>query len=92
MATARKTIVGTTWTAITTAGQSGSVFQLAGSQVVIDHSTTGSATCSIDKSYPLNILHSPTDIFKIEADDSYDIFYAICPSETAVSSVIVDAV
>ena len=81
MATARKTIVGTTWTAITTAGQSGSVFQLA-----------GSATCSIDKSYPLNILHSPTDIFKIEADDSSDIFYAICPSEAAVSSIIVDAV
>ena len=91
MASASVVITGDSWTAITTANQSGFVIQRAGgTQVFVDHSTTGASGCAITKAIPLTFYESPEDKLTITADGASDVFYARCVSAQGSASLIVD--
>ena len=96
MATARYDINGSAWTAISSAGQSGTAFLLSPSStlVVIDHSTSGSSACAISKGIPIFPYcdHHPDASLKLTKDSESDIFYARCVSVDAVASLIVDVI
>lgn len=90
MATSAKSLTDA-WAAITTAGQSGTIWLAAkpdSGRVLIDHSTTGTGALSASKSY--TVPDSKDKITAINADDSSDIYYAKCQDTGATAVLVVD--
>jgi hypothetical protein len=77
MATTNYTLSLSTWTAISTAGQSGTCFVQTGELIAVDHSTTGSGACAVTKAVKLYGPNGGSNILAITADGTSDIFYAI---------------
>lgn len=94
------TITGSAWTAITTAGQSGSCWLDAeddGAKGQVDvrlfHSDAGEpAAAKVTEGYPVRRPVGNRDQVSITADNVSDIFYARCFSADAEAILTVDVV
>lgn len=80
------------WTAITAAGQSGTVWMgqnPSSGRVVIAHSDGGIGTLDKDISYQIPNINNDesTDIVPISADNASDVFYAFSTLEVAKLNV-----
>jgi len=94
MATKTVNIDGLTWTAITTAGQSGTCWLnsnvIGNGCVVIDHSVISNALCDFSKSYPL--YRDSGVLFSFTADSIADVYYARCVEPEASVTLTVDTI
>ena len=91
MANTNYTLNKSTWTAITTAGQSGRVFLQTGGACAIDHSTTGGSDCTVAKAYKLYLGNNGSNVLPITKDGTSDIFYAIALSTSNPDTVVLTA-
>jgi len=94
MATKTVEINSSTWTAITTAGQSGTCWLdtnvTGGGCVLINHSTVSGTSCECTKAYPLYREYGA--IFSFTADTIYDVYYAKCNGLDASVILTVDCI
>lgn len=86
-------IDGDTWTAITSAGESGQCWIQKNpdiGQVVINHSTSGSGSLDVNDSYFMP--DNKSELVPIPADDNSDIFYARCLRSGQEATIISDVI
>jgi len=91
MATIKKDITDE-WTALTTAGKSGTFWwkTYSSGNLVIDHSTTGTGGLNTNKGYyPSKHNNVP---LALTADNASDIFYAKCIETDDTAEIIMDIV
>ena len=93
MATSAININGTTWTAITAAGESGSCWlnNVSDKPVFVDHSKVAlGADCDFIKSRRVYFADDNGAHLSITADDTGDVWYAKCPVPSDTSVLVVD--
>ena len=95
MAISAKSLIGSTWTAITTAGQSGTCWlgesKTSRGGVVLFHSTTGvPPDAKLEDGYKMP--NDRNNIVPITADSGTDVFYARCQNPDESATLIVDVV
>lgn len=88
------------WTRITAAGESGTCWKKAGSQVVIDHTdqetddtlplSNENVTVGKSKRVPLDM--DSDDVLGIPADNVSDIYYALAVNEDSSNLLAVDVI
>lgn len=91
--TTQKNEISDEWTAITSAGESGTCWMKKFTEygpMAIDHSDSGTGSLDLEKSYyPKD---SKTNIIDLTADSAGDIFYAKCLHAGATAEIVVDVV
>lgn len=94
MAITKYTITGATWTAISSAGESGTCWLNGlingGGKVVVNHSDAGTGGLDLTASYPVGDPSKNEDAVQLIADGTGDIFYARCTDPLASANLISD--
>lgn len=100
MASSIITLSNEEWTRITAAGESGTCWKKAGSQVVIDHTDQetedtlplSNLNVMVEKSKRVPLDMDSDDVLGIPADNVSDIYYALAVNEDSSNLLAVDVI